>query len=228
MSESTLRRERSGRFIALARITPLAVTVNDLTKAEVKRFFKHTMICQCSENKLSIIDANRATKVCTNVAQERGGLIEAELQGENPQCFNEQVKVILIAIRNQDITIWEPFFIATENMITRQICMKMFVNFTAFVIALFRRYKNESPKSSVNWATDVVAEMVSSAYERYHINEWIQEQGGWRGVLQLVRNEYQSFVDCVPVPRGLVWWSRQVVVKVGVAISAIVIGVGDW
>lgn len=182
-----------------------------------------------SQGTRCLTNVHEDTTACTQVGKELSelsGLIERELQGDN-QGFIEQVRNILAAIRNQDITIWEPFFKAVENLISRQVCTKTFVNFTVFGIALVRRYNDESPNSSINWVIDVVAELVSTAYERYHIDEWIQEQGGWRGVLQLVRNTYQSFVDYVPVPRGLNSW-RQIAATGGVAIGAIAFGAGVW
>lgn len=224
MSQFTLRRERVRSLSAPASITFPAVAVKEPTKAGIKTILKSAMTSQGTRCLI-----NEDTKACTEVGQELrelSGLIERELQGEN-QTFIEQVRHILTAIRNQDTTIWEPFFKAVENMISKQVCTKTFVNFTAFGIALVRRYNEESPSNSIHWVIDIVTELVSSAYERYHIDEWIQEQGGWRGVLQLVRNKYQSFVDYVPVPRGFELW-RQIAVTGGVAIGAIAVGAGVW
>ena len=225
MSQSTLRRSRS--LTAPASITSQVTAVKELTKDGIKLILKSAMTP--SQSTRCLFNVHENTKACTEVGQELSnlsGLIEKELQGEN-QSFIVQVRNILTAIRNQDITIWEPFFKAVETLISRQVCTKTFINFTVFGIALVRRYNDESPNSSIDWVIDVVAELVSTAYERYHINEWIQEQGGWRGVLQLVRNTYQSFVDYVPVPRGLNSW-RQIAVTGGVAIGAIAVGAGVW
>lgn len=226
MSQSTLRRERGRSLSAPASIMFPAAAAKKPTKAGIKLILKSAMTSQGTRCQINV---NEDAKACTEVGQELrelSGLIERELQGEN-QSFINQIITILTAIRNQDATIWEPFFKALENMISRQVCTKTFVNFTAFGIALVRRYHDESPNSSIHWVIDIVAELVSSAYERYHIDEWIQEQGGWRGVLQLVRNKYQSFVDYVPVPRGLELW-RQIAVTSGVAIGAIAVGAGVW
>ena len=35
---------------------------------------------------------------------------------------------------------------------------------------------------------------MATAYQRYHIDDWIQEQSGWTGVLKLVRKKYQTFI----------------------------------
>jgi len=40
-----------------------------------------------------------------------------------------------------------------------------------------------------------ICELMESANQRYHIDDWVEEQGGWAGVLRLVREKYQTAID---------------------------------
>lgn len=77
------------------------------------------------------------------------------------------------------------------------------------------------------WVNDLIAKLIAP-YERYHVHQWIQEQGGWNGVLKLARNKYQAIVECVPRYRRMGWW-RQIAVAAGVVtISVVAVGAGIW
>ena len=88
-----------------------------------------------------------------------------------------------------------------------------------------RQYKLESSLTSC--LNEVIAEL-SAQYERYHVQEWIQELSDWTRAMKLVRNKYQVFLDtCVPRARRLGSW-RQMAVAGGVTISMIAVGAGVW
>lgn len=221
---SVLRRERARSLSAPASITFPAVGVKKLRleKKAVVQLILESTTSHCQDR----VYLTGNFKACAEVGKELkdlSGIIERELQGENRRLIEEVVRRILTAIiRNHDIT-WELLFEAIESLFTKEL-----VDFTVFGIALVRRYKDELPNSLTNWVIDIVAGLMASAYERYHINEWIQEQGGWRGVLQLIRNKYQTFAEYVPVPRGLGSWRQTAVAAGGVLIGVITVGAGVW
>ena len=88
-----------------------------------------------------------------------------------------------------------------------------------------KRYGEEA--ALTNWVNDLISELIAP-YERYHIHQWIQEQGGWIGVLKSVRNKYQAFVECVPRSRRLGSWRQIAVAAGGVTIGMIVASAGIW
>ena len=88
-----------------------------------------------------------------------------------------------------------------------------------------RRYKEESPLTSC--LNEVIAELTAQ-YERYHVQEWIQELSDWTRAMKLFRNKYRVFLDtCVPRARRLGSW-RQMAMAGGVTISTIAVGAGIW
>lgn len=224
MSQSTLRREK----FRVRSLSAPATSVTAMKRSWVENNIEMKLILESaltSQDKHFLISANKA---CAEVGQELSelsGLIEKEWQREN-WTFIEN---IYSAIQNQDAdALREAFFEALDDMITGQVCTKIFVNFTVFSIILARFYEQDSSNCSTNGVINLVAKLMTLAYERYHINEWIQEQGGWTGVLKLVRNQYQTFVDgCVLIPRGLGSW-RQIAMAGGVTIGAIAVGAGIW
>ena len=226
MSQSTLRKERFKFKRSLSAPESLPTLRQSERKAELKIILKSAASTSQESLHLSF---NGGMEGCTEVAQELNEisrLVEKELRNEN-QTFIQQVRRILAAIRYQDAAIWEPFFEALESMVNREVHIKTFVNFTAFGVALVRRYKEESPDSPTNWIIDLVAELMVSAYERYNIDNWIQEQGGWKGVLRLIRNKCQTVVDYIPARRGMGSWRQAAVTGAGV-ICLIAVGAAIW
>ena len=228
MSQSTLRRER----VKVRRTLSAPKSITFSPSMTEPRFESKAEMKLILENLLTSQDRLRANQVCTEVGQELqeiSYLVEKELQTEKSLSFTQKVKNILAAIRSQEVHIWEPFFEALESLIGQQVCTKTFVNITAFGIAIVRRYKEELPNSTTNWVISLVVELMMSAYERYRIYDWIQQQGGWRGVLELVRRRYQTFVDyAFPLPRRLGSW-RQIAVGSGVMIGVVVVSAaGIW
>ena len=97
-------------------------------------------------------------------------------------------------------------------------------NMSDIVEKELHHYKEEC---LTNWVNDLIAELIAP-YERYHIHQWIQEGGGCIGVLKLVRNKYQAFVDCVSRSRRLGSWRQIAVVAGAVTIGVIAVGAGIW
>ena len=79
---------------------------------------------------------------------------------------------------------------AVEDVIYQRITIYTFLNVMVFSITLVQSYSDASPRSwedKAVWITEQVSSVKAAAYQRYHIDDWIQEQSGWTGVLRLVR-----------------------------------------
>ena len=162
---------------------------------------------QHQQEQESVLEASlNASVTCKELGQE---LVVVSTQIDKKDSkIQEIIKRIITAVIEQNNVdrISEPFFEAIESMVNRRMNVDTFINVMVFCITLVRRYKDASLSSwqdKAVWVTEQVYELMVSAYQRYHIDDWIQEQGGWTGVLRLVRKKYQTFSDYAIGRRGL-------------------------
>ena len=123
--------------------------------------------------------------------------IQEELQGNNQSFLQELDKIVNAALRKEPGEVYDLFFTALESIVNRQVKFKTFVNISVFCIVMWRRYKEESSDNSCTWFIEQVVELMTFAYSRYSIDEWIEGVGGWSGVLTRVRETYNCAVDYV-------------------------------
>ena len=151
--------------------------------------------------------SSSVSNVCTELGQE---LVAVSAQ-IGPQKDDTKIQKIITkitaAIFEQDVDgISKPFFDALDSIVNKKIDTDTFVNLMVFCIKLVRSYKAASLNSwedKAAWITEQLYGLIATAYQRYHIDNWIQEQGGWSGVLQLVRTKFQTFTDYAIGGRGL-------------------------
>lgn len=141
--------------------------------------------------------SSNVSDACTELGQE---LVTVSTQiGERDSGIKQIITRIVTAVIDQNVDdISVPFFEAIESIINRRMDIDTFVNVMVFCITLVRRYRAASlstREDKASWVIEQVSELMASAYQRYHIDDWIQEQGGWMGVLRLVRMKYQTFTD---------------------------------
>lgn len=138
------------------------------------------------------------SETCKELGQELIG-VSSQIGERKNSKIQEIITKIVTAVTNEDVGgISEPFFEAVESIINRKVDVDTFINVMVFCITLVRRYRATSPSNMQDravWMTEQVYELMTFAYQRYRINDWIQEQGGWKGVLRLVRMRYQTFTD---------------------------------
>jgi len=149
--------------------------------------------------------------------------------GEQFRQFDESIEGIIsekfarisAAVFDEDLDgISVPFFEAMESIVKLEINVDTFINTMVFCIKLVRRYRKTSPttfQDKAMWMTEQICELMESAYQRYRIGDWIEEQGGWPGVLRLVRKKYQTITDY-----GERWGVNRVTVGVAGAIVGVV------
>ena len=152
------------------------------------------------------------------------GQVEEELLGSN-QSFVQQVTMIVnAALHQKPDEVHALFFTTLENIVNHEVTFKTFVNISVFCIVMWRRYKEETSENSRTWITEQVAELMVVAYSRYHIDEWIEQIGGWSGVLTVVRETYHSVIDYARPPGR-----RGSLIAAGAGVAAIAAaGIGTW
>ena len=183
---------------------------------------------RCEQSQQETVLVNRDVGALSNVTacEELGGeLVTVSTQIDWSRKIQEIVSTIIGAVSDQNVRgISEPFFQAVESIVNQKVNVDTFVNVTVFCITLIRRYRAASPSSledRAEWLTEQVYELMEAAYRRYRIADWIKRQGGWTGVLRLVRKKYQTITDYATGGQG---FTRQhaaiagtVVVSFGVA-----------
>ena len=101
------------------------------------------------------------------------------------------IRIIRAATGNLSVDEAAPALLdAFEDVVNRRITIYTFLNVTVFSIPLVQSYRDASPSSWKDkevWITEKVSILMAAACQRYHIDDWIQEQSGWTGVLRLVR-----------------------------------------
>ena len=111
------------------------------------------------------------------------------------------IRIIRAATGNLSVDETAPaLFNVLEDVVNQRITIYGFLNIMVFSITLVRSYGDASTSSGEDiavWITEQAYSVIAAAYQRYHINNWIQEQSGWTrtGVLRLVREEYQTLMD---------------------------------
>ena len=151
-----------------------------------------------SKQEPAIEPSSNASVTCKELGQELV-VVSTQIGEKDSLRIQEIITRIITAVTDQNVDgISEPFFEAIESMVNRRMNVDTFIKVMVFCITLVRRYIAASPsswKDKAVWVTEQVYELMASAYQRYHIDDWIQEQGGWTGVLRLVRKKYQTFSD---------------------------------
>lgn len=218
--QSTLReRYRSRSFSA----------PGSTTSVEARRVFESALRHAASQHEeqsqhsIVVNGSAESSDVCTELGQE---LVTASSQID--EKLQQIIKEIVTAVREQNVDLSRPFYEAVESIINRKITVDTFINVMVFCITLVRRYKAESPSSwqdKAVWITEQVYELMASAYQRYHIDDWIREQGGWTGVLKLVRTKCQTFTDYAIQP---VFARRQTAVAAGTIVVFGAVGLIIW
>ena len=208
-----------------------------ITSQEAKLVFKSALqhaVRQYQEESTQqtvVVNESEAVEAYTELGQE---LVAVSTQiGENRDSkIKEIITRIYAAVSHQSIDeVSTPFFEAIESMVNREITVDTFVNVMVFCITLVRSYRNASPTSWEDrtvWIAQQVSILMAAAYQRYHIDDWIQEQGGWTGVLRLVRKKYQTVTDYATGGRGFTT-GQKVAAGAGVAgIAGIIALVAIW
>ena len=101
-------------------------------------------------------------------------------------------RIIRAATGNLSVDEAAPALIdAVEDVFVNQrVTIYTFLNVTVFSITLVQSYRDASPRSWEDkkvWVMEQVSILMAAAYQRYDIDDGIQEQSGWTGVLRLVR-----------------------------------------
>ena len=165
-----------------------------------------------SENSQSLVvngESSSAIDVYTELGQELVAVsTQLQIGVQDDSRIQEIISRLIAAVVDQDVAeISEPFFDALDSIVlNKKITTDTFINLMIFCIRLIRRYKAESLSSNWKgkavWITEQIYELIATAYQRYQIDAWIQRQGGWSGVLQLVRTKFQTFTDYAIQGRG--------------------------
>lgn len=156
----------------------------------------------------SVVVNGQSTSNISNVCTELGQELVAVSDQVDERTQETVVTRIIATTNGQDPDgISKPFFEAIKSMVKRGMNIDTFIDVMVFCITLVRRYRTASSSSwqdKMLWMTEQIYELMASAYQRYHIDQWIQEQGGWTGVLRLVRMKYQTVTDYAIGRRGSV------------------------
>ena len=162
-----------------------------------------------SQRQESVVVNGQSTSNNSNVYTELGQELVAvsdQVDERIKEIIRQIITRISAAVSDQDLDgISVPFFEAIESIVKRRINIDTFINVMVFCITLVRRYRATAPSSwqdKAMWMTEQIYELMASAYQRYHIDDWIEEQGGWTGVLRLVREKYQTITDYAIGRRG--------------------------
>ena len=225
--QSTLREKYTRSFSAPESTASIEARI--VLESALERELSQPHHQQEQSKQESILEASSnaiANVTCKELGQE---LVAVSTQiGEKDSKRQEIITRIITAVIEQNVDeISEPFFEAIESMVNRRMNVDTFINVMVFCITLVRRYRAASLSSwqdKAIWVTEQVYELMLSAYQRYHIDDWIQQQGGWTGVLRLVRKKYQTFSDYAIGGRG---FTRRNAVAAGgiVLIGAVVFAV---
>ena len=224
--QSTLREKYRSRSLSAPEST---------TSQEVKIVFEsalqHAVQQQQVESTQQAVVVNEGESVkeaCTELGQELV-TVSTQIGESRDNKILEIITRIIKAAGNQSVDeISTPFFEAIESIINRRITIDTFVNVMVFCITLVRNYRDASPSSwedKVVWITEKVSSLMATAYQRYHIDDWIQEQGGWTGVLRLVRKKYQTFTDYATGGRR---FTRRQAVAASAGVISIIAVVAIW
>ena len=223
--QSTLRQKYSRSLSA-----PESATSQE-AKIVFESALRHAVRQHQEESTQQAVVVNKAESVkeaCTELGQE---LVAVSTQiGESRNSkIQEIITRIYAAVGHQSVDEVSTFFFeAIESMVNRKITIDTFVNVMIFCITLVRSYKNASPSSWEDravWIVQQVSTLMAAAYQRYHIDDWIQEQGGWTGVLRLVRQKYQTVTDYATRGRGFTTGKK---IAAGAGVTGIIALVAIW
>ena len=157
----------------------------------------------------------------------RSDRVEEELQGNNQSFLQQVYRIVNALLQNENKDeVYELFFVTLESTVKREVNFRTFVNISVFCIVMWRRYKEVSSDNSRSWITEQVVELMTIAYSRYEIDVWIEEMGGWPGVLARVRGAYHSAIDYA-MPSNERRGSL-IAASAGVAGVAAIAGIGAW
>lgn len=225
--QSTLREKYTRSFSAPESTASIEARI--VFESALERELSQQHLQQEQSKQESVLEASsNASVTCKELGQE---LVVVSTQiGKKDGKIQEIITRIIMAVIEQNNVdqISEPFFEAIESMVKRRMNVDTFINVMVFCITLVRRYRAASLSSwqdKAVWVTEQVYELMVSAYQRYHIDDWIQEQGGWTGVLKLVRKKYQTFSDYAIGERGL---TRRNAVAAGAIVLISAVGFAVW
>lgn len=227
--QSTLREKYRSRSLS----APESTTSQE-AKIVFESALKHAVRQQQVESTQQAVlhavvnEGESVKEACAELGQE---LVTVSTQiGESRDSkVVEIITRIIQAAGNQSVDeISTPFFEAIESIVNQRITIDTFVNVMVFCITLVRSYRDASPSSwedKAVWITEQVSSLMAAAYQRYHIDDWIQEQGGWTGVLRLVRKKYQTFTDYATGGQG---FTRRQAVTAGAGVICIITVAAIW
>ena len=174
-----------------------------------------------------LVASSNVSDACKELGQE---LVAVSTQMGEGNSRIQGIMTRMEAALDQNVDgISEPFFEAIESMVNQRM-VDTFINVMTFCIKLVFRYRAASPSTPQDkaiWVTEQVYELMASAYQRYHIYEWIQEQGGWKAVLGLVREKHQTCSDYAP-QGGRGFTRRNTALTVGAAFILGAVALGVW
>lgn len=183
------------------------------------------------EQQLTVVrQSSNTSNVYEELGQELATIssqIEPVSGGSRMQELITRIMEAVSCSENDD-GIASTFFEAIESMVTnRRMNLDAFINTMVFCIKLVRRYRAASPSSweeKSMWMIGQICELIEGAYQRYNIDGWVQEQGGWNNILTQVRTRYRNFYDYAIQPAC----TRQTAVTAGTIIIVTVVAFAIW